>query len=284
MIPVRPTDTAGAQRWLRHEWSGHFRAALDSMCPGATPASVQQAGQSESAGPLSEPLCWTQPFSLAPDAPLIVSAGREVWSMIGASVLASAGIEDASPEDARSTYLEILQQALSALASSLTALLGKEVTCLPGQASPPPADPGIAGRFSTAGLPALDIFLALPPAFLTALLPPEPAAPGPVRPQSTDVASAPPPAIAPSSSTIELLYDVELPVSVSFGRAHLQLKEILKLTTGSIVELNRTVAEPVELIVNNCVIARGEVVVVEGNYGVRIQQILSQKERLRTLH
>jgi len=50
------------------------------------------------------------------------------------------------------------------------------------------------------------------------------------------------------------------------------------------VELNRTLTEPVEVIVNNCVIARGEVVVVEGNFGVRIQQVVSRQERLRTLH
>ena len=62
------------------------------------------------------------------------------------------------------------------------------------------------------------------------------------------------------------------------------LKDVIKLTTGSIVELNRSIVEPVEVIVNNCVIARGEVVVIEGNYGVRIQQIISRQERLRTLH
>ena len=89
---------------------------------------------------------------------------------------------------------------------------------------------------------------------------------------------------AGQSKTIELLLDVELPVSVSFGRTHLALKDVLKLTSGSIVELNRAVSEPVEVIVNNCVIARGEVVVVEGNYGVRIHQIISRRERLRTLN
>ena len=87
-----------------------------------------------------------------------------------------------------------------------------------------------------------------------------------------------------TSKTFDLLLDVELPVSISFGRAQVQLKDILKLTTGSIVELNRSIAEPVEVVVNNCVIARGEVVVVEGNFGVRIQQVISRQERLRTLH
>ena len=73
-------------------------------------------------------------------------------------------------------------------------------------------------------------------------------------------------------------------MSVSFGRAQVPLKDVLKLTTGSIVELNRSILEPVEVIVNNCVIARGEVVVVEGNFGVRIQQVISRQERLRTLN
>jgi flagellar motor switch protein FliN/FliY len=84
-------------------------------------------------------------------------------------------------------------------------------------------------------------------------------------------------------STFDLLLDVELPVCVSFGGAEMQLKDVLKLTTGSIVELNRSVAEPVELIVNNCVIARGEVVVIDGNFGVRVQHVVSRQERMGTI-
>lgn len=49
------------------------------------------------------------------------------------------------------------------------------------------------------------------------------------------------------------------------------------------MELNRSLSEPVEVIVNNCVVARGEVVVIDGNYGVRIQQIVSRQDRLRSL-
>jgi len=86
------------------------------------------------------------------------------------------------------------------------------------------------------------------------------------------------PARAPMA--LELLFDVELPVSVSFGHAHLPLKDVLKLNTGSIVELDRGIAEPVDIVINNCVIARGEVVVMDGNYGVRIQHIVSRGERL----
>jgi flagellar motor switch protein FliN/FliY len=85
------------------------------------------------------------------------------------------------------------------------------------------------------------------------------------------------------SRKMDLLLDVELPVSVSFGRAQLLLKDVIKLTTGSIIELNRSISEPVDVIVNNCVIARGEVVVVEGNFGVRVHEVVSRQERLRTL-
>jgi flagellar motor switch protein FliN/FliY len=61
------------------------------------------------------------------------------------------------------------------------------------------------------------------------------------------------------------------------------MKEVLKLTTGSIVELDRDVNDPVEVLVNQRLIARGEVVVVEGNYGVKIQEIASRNERLRSI-
>lgn len=87
----------------------------------------------------------------------------------------------------------------------------------------------------------------------------------------------------PKTKTFDLLLDVELPVKVSFGRAQVALKDVLKLTTGSIVELNRAIVEPVDVVVNNCVIARGEVVVVEGNFGVRIQHVVSRGERLRSM-
>ncbi len=70
---------------------------------------------------------------------------------------------------------------------------------------------------------------------------------------------------------------------MSSGRAQLPLKDVIKLTTGSIVELNFSVSEPVDIIVNNCTIARGEVVVVEGNFGVRIKQVVSKQERLRSV-
>jgi flagellar motor switch protein FliN len=83
------------------------------------------------------------------------------------------------------------------------------------------------------------------------------------------------------SRTFDLLLDVELPVSVSFGRATLRISEAMNLVSGSLIELDRALTDPVELLVNNSIIARGEVVVVEGNYGVRLTEIVSHLERLQ---
>jgi flagellar motor switch protein FliN/FliY len=81
-------------------------------------------------------------------------------------------------------------------------------------------------------------------------------------------------------SEMDLVYNVELPVTVSFGRTYLPLRDILKLTAGSIIELDQLISEPVDLVINNCVVARGEVVVIDGNYGVRILEIVNRVDRL----
>lgn len=80
------------------------------------------------------------------------------------------------------------------------------------------------------------------------------------------------------SKTAALLMDVKLQVRILFGRTQLRLKELLKLTSGSIVELDRKPDDAVELLVNNRIIARAQVVVVDGCYGIRITEILRRGE------
>ncbi len=73
---------------------------------------------------------------------------------------------------------------------------------------------------------------------------------------------------------LKLVMDVELAVTLRFGQRHLSLREILDLGSGSVVELDRQVDEPVELILDGRVIARGEAVIIDGNYGVRVTEVL----------
>jgi flagellar motor switch protein FliN/FliY len=82
---------------------------------------------------------------------------------------------------------------------------------------------------------------------------------------------------------MDLLLDVELPFSVSFGHTEMPLKEVLKLGAGSVIELDKSVNDPVTIVVNHKPIARGEVVMVDGNYGVRILEVKSTADRIRSL-
>jgi flagellar motor switch protein FliN len=78
------------------------------------------------------------------------------------------------------------------------------------------------------------------------------------------------------SANLDLVLDVELNVTLRFGQRQLSLREVLELTSGSVVELDRQVEEPVELLLDGKVIARGEAVVIDGNYGMRITEVPQQ--------
>lgn len=82
---------------------------------------------------------------------------------------------------------------------------------------------------------------------------------------------------------LDLLLDIPLEVSVELGRVTMLIRELLEVGTGSIVELQKAAGEPVEVLVNGRLIARGEVVVVEDNFAVRITEILSPAERIQRL-
>jgi flagellar motor switch protein FliN/FliY len=74
-------------------------------------------------------------------------------------------------------------------------------------------------------------------------------------------------------ANLNLVMDVELNVTLRFGQRQLTLREVLDLTSGSVVELDRQVEEPVELLLDGVVIARGEAVVIDGNYGLRVTEV-----------
>jgi flagellar motor switch protein FliN/FliY len=214
---------------------------------------------------------WIANLGEASQLKVCTLASRQGVDELGRFILEAAGLENFDDASLRSTYFEILAQAVSGWSQSLASLLGEKVEL---------QESGESSSFYPAltyfrvhltfGEKSFHAFLGLNESFFARSPLPEEAE-VPVVPAS------------PPSAQYELLLDVELPVSISFGRALVPLKEILKLNSGSIVELDRAVTEPVEVIVNNCVIARGEVVVVEGNYGVRIQQIISRNDRLKTM-
>ena len=84
-------------------------------------------------------------------------------------------------------------------------------------------------------------------------------------------------------SSLGLILDVTLPVSVELGRARMQIQDILKLVPGSIVELDKSAGDPVDILINDRPIARGEVVVIDENFGVRLTSIVTATERIKAI-
>lgn len=261
--------------WLAGEFSARLAQVLESM---TGEKSVIQWTSAHTSAESEAVLWWEHAFTVPAGARVWVAASEGVWRAIGGGILEAAGIQ-AEIEDARGTYLETLSQVLSAVSQSLGAKLRREVSGLTSRVleDAPPASSQTAAMM----LPSGQLVVSFSDELIATLDKPatqEISAAGASAGFVTSAYSS-----TPGPKTLDLLLDVEMPVSISFGRAQLALKDVIKLTSGSIVDLNRSVTEPVEIIVNNCVIARGEVVVVEGNYGVRIKQIISPQERLRTL-
>lgn len=105
-----------------------------------------------------------------------------------------------------------------------------------------------------------------------------------VQVQQAQFASFESPSLNQSESqNLNLLLDIPLQVTVELGRTQRSVKEILEMSSGSIIELDKLAGEPVDILVNSRLIAKGEVVVIDENFGVRITDILSQTERLNNL-
>jgi flagellar motor switch protein FliN/FliY len=280
-MPEEPVELAP---WLAEKLAEGFAESIETMSGERPAATTRPAGESAA---LEGALWWVQPLSLGGDNILWLGVPQATWLAIGKHILVSAGVESTEESEARSTFLEISSQALSGAARAISSRAGKTVSCENGAEGEGPGPGSIAFEIE------LKLGEADPIALRLHIAPAVVASMTPVEAPPEEAAAAPPtvPVHHPAAhrpgggtaNTLDLLMEVELPVSVSFGRADLPLKDVLKLTTGSIIELNRVLTEPVEVIVNNCVVARGEVVVIDGNYGVRIHEIISRDKRLRTL-
>jgi len=250
----------------------HLEAALSGALASMTGKEFTVAEARKADAPeMDEPIVWGQAFSLFAEPVLWLAAGKDFWSTVGQLTLAAVGIDSLTDEDCRSTWQEIVGQTMGTLASSITVDVQKEITATKGQEMAGPAD--LAWTIFAAKYDETATWY-LRAGWSKALLAAYERAEAPER-HNTGKDST-------FSKTFELLLDVALPVSVSFGKTLLQIREVLKLNSGSIVELNRFVVDPVEVVVNDCVIARGEVVVVDGNYGVRVTQLASREDRLRS--
>ncbi len=83
---------------------------------------------------------------------------------------------------------------------------------------------------------------------------------------------------------LDLILDIPVTLTVELGRTKIPIKHILQLAQGSVIELDALAGEPMDVLVNGCLIAQGEVVVVNEKFGIRLTDIVTPSERMRRLH
>ena len=81
----------------------------------------------------------------------------------------------------------------------------------------------------------------------------------------------------------EVLQNISVTLRIEVGRAQIKIKDLMRLTQGSVVELDRVAGEPLDLLINNTVVAQGEVVLVNERYGIRLTRVVPASERMKNL-
>ena len=100
-------------------------------------------------------------------------------------------------------------------------------------------------------------------------------------PQFPDIDASKDAIYSPLDPKLELLYDLQLPVSIELGRTNMLIRDILRLSRGSVIEFDKLVSEPVDILINGKKVAEGEVVVIDKHFGIRITTLIDPSDRLR---
>jgi flagellar motor switch protein FliN len=197
-----------------------------------------------------------------------IGAPEPVWSALGATV----GSSSAGPKQ---IYLELLVQAGESAATRLAEQSGKSVRPTAGQAEE---------RCTSVVSSFWEVKIDLAGAELAPLVYLVDLSKGERNLNSSGEERGSELAIVGDEysygSRVTQLLDLDLPMSVILGYRAMQIQDVLKLTSGSVVELDSNIGDPVQIMVHGKLVAKGEVVSVKGNYGVRITEVISRQERL----
>lgn len=192
-----------------------------------------------------------------------------------AALLASKFLRQAVDEfgaEHSEALLKTVKAAISEFRSTLQAEYGA-FTVNTSLASQPPSERSNSARMTAADGESnrVSILMVIDPALSEALF--AHSHPGSAAASVVDAIKAATGKVIQQPTNLNLVMDVELNVTLRFGQRKLTLREVLDLTSGSVVELDRQVEEPVELLLDGVVIARGEAVVIDGNYGLRVTEV-----------
>lgn len=255
------------QQFLKN-WLAEFGRAME-MFTGQQPSLNYNMTDSVSI-PKGAPALWLkQVFSTGSSFEIWIGAQEATWMQLGKA------LGDGPPESLRSTYLEIVNQVQQGAASLTSEGLPSAIRC----GNP---ETLTVARFDPSSFFICDLEL------LGAENPPLVIAVERIARKVLDTTpSARPEAESPEpgqavfrSSDLRRVSEISLPVSVSIASTKLEISRILQARPGSVISLAKDAGDLMELLVDGVIVARGELVLVKGNYGFRIKQIVSQHQRI----
>ncbi len=211
---------------------------------------------------------------------ILVTADRYALQALLAGARVTDGSVDANRD--RELWRNILQQIAARAAPTLESSYATQAPSI-----------SIEDATWTLGLPSAAVRLrfgrtVLLLAFTDEIEPspsslPENAPESPVEKKSGQVHSASAASVSIAPGGVELLLDVELEASLRFGSREMPLNEVLDLGAGDVIELDRQVSDPVDLLVGDKIVARGEVVLVNGSFGLRVLEVAEPKKCLESI-
>jgi flagellar motor switch protein FliN len=246
-------------------WTEEFRGAIESSTkqrPEIAGATVEDLDRWEQSA--SGLLWWKQETEGKESFAIWIAAEEPCWSALGKA-------RDAGGEP-KHAYCELVKQANLSLAAAAGAGFSKPFRWREGSAEQAPP--------ALEGLELLEVQITVGGMALPALLIGVERKAQTLEPEGAGLAISPIPAAASASPMLSRLMDLQLPVTVLLGRAVLPIRDVLKIASGSLIELDRQIDDYVEVMVHGTVVARGEIVSVRGNYGVRIKEIISRQDRI----
>jgi len=272
MPPINSTKINGSIASFLDALTGELKRLLST--DQAEPVTVswdrdrQDSAGSDSAGPDSngsDLIWWSCALSVDSACRIAAGADRTTWGEIGGVDTSSPSFADAHLDDPQEACFAVLTQSIEHAAKTR---FGALVTCadLKISENSPEAWARVPVTIVRGGAGPVTMYLSMSPDLAAALGGED---------QDNGAAQISEKNARTATNSFEILKHVEIPVSVSFGRTQMLLKDLLRLGNGSVVPLDRELGDEVEVRVNNCVIARGEVVAVDGNYGVRILKMAS---------
>jgi flagellar motor switch protein FliN/FliY len=259
---VNLSDQRAVASWAMACWCDALGAVIGSITAARPAIRLQSPGEEKADS--GEMGWWQHSFSLVVSPSIQVGTTAESWKGLGRAILEALGVNGASDSDLEMAWRDLLAQASNALAQHFAGELGEPVTSgdvVRGDVQG--RDGGMSfGFVIDTGSAAFEGTAFFDPRFLASLQ----EAGLRARSRAAEEAQTKTPGSAGKGNSPT----IELPVRVVLGRAQVPLRDIFKLNVGSVIELDRLVTDAAEIMAGEHMIGRGRVVVVNGNYGIKV--------------